>query len=155
MKERTRKNRKVSSWSDAEIRGMIDRFIQEEGRIPNTKDLKAPKLPPQRIFLPIYGVTAAVWLLANYGPSAPSYDERKVKYAEEFKAEYERLKPRTSDEYNTKKNPALPRWEALRKYYPDNFTCWTGMLEYFGLPRYIDREKEQPKTVFKVELVWH
>ena len=100
MKERTRKNRKVSSWSDAEIRGMIDRFIQEEGRIPNTKDLKVPKLPPQRIFLPIYGVTAAVWLLANYGPSAPSYDERKVKYAEAFKAEYERLKPRTSFEYN-------------------------------------------------------
>ena len=37
-------------------------------------------MPPQRIFMPIYGVTAGEWLSANYGSSTLSYDERKKKY---------------------------------------------------------------------------
>ena len=103
MEQRTRTNRKVSSWTDEEIRGLINNFIEREGRIPNTKDLKAPEMPPKRIFMPIYGVTAGEWLSANYSPSVLSYDERKKKYAEDFIAEYKKLRPRTSDEYNERK----------------------------------------------------
>lgn len=93
--------------------------------------------------------------MTNYGPSALSYEERRVKYAEDFKTEYMKLMPRTSDEYNERKNPALPRWEAVRNHYPDEFTCWTKMLEYFGLPRYNDLPKEPKSATFHVELVWH
>ena len=154
MEQRTRTNRKVSSWTDEEIRGLIDKFIEREGRIPNTRDLRASGMPPQRIFMPIYGVTAGEWLSANYGPSVLSYDERKKKYAEDFIAEYEKLRPRTSDEYNERKRSDLPRWQVLMKYY--NLTCWTKVLEQFDLPRYINEPKPQPKSVeFQVEIVWH
>ena len=154
MVQRTRTNRKVSSWTDEEIRGLINNFIEREGRIPNTKDLKAPEMPPKRIFMPIYGVTAGEWLSANYGPSVLSYDERKKKYAEDFIEEYKKLRPRTSDEYNERKRSDLPRWQVLMKYY--NLTCWTKVLEQFGLPRYINEPKPQPKSVeFQVEIVWH
>ena len=111
-------------------------------------------MPPQRIFMPIYGVTAGEWLSANYGSSALSYDERKKKYAEDFIAEYKKLRPRTSDEYNERKRSDLPRWQVLMKYY--NLTCWTKVLEQFDLPRYINEPKPQPKSVeFQVEIVWH
>ena len=154
MEQRTRTNRKVSSWTDEEIRGLIDKFIEREGRIPNTRDLRASGMPPQRIFMPIYGVTAGEWLSANYGSSTLSYDERKKKYAEDFIAEYEKLRPRTSDEYNERKRSDLPRWQVLMKYY--NLTCWTKVLEQFDLPRYINEPKPQPKSVeFQVEIIWH
>ena len=154
MEQRTRTNRKASSWTDEEIRGLIDKFIEREGRIPNTRDLRASGMPPQRIFMPIYGVTAGEWLSANYGSSTLSYDERKKKYAEDFIAEYEKLRPRTSDEYNERKRSDLPRWQVLMKYY--NLTCWTKVLEQFDLPRYINEPKPQPKSVeFQVELIWH
>ena len=111
-------------------------------------------MPPKRIFMPIYGVTAGEWLSANYGPSVLSYDERKKKYAEDFIAEYKKLRPRTSDEYNERKRSDLPRWQVLMKYY--NLTCWTKVLEQFDLPRYINEPKPQPKSVeFQVEIVWH
>ena len=153
MAQRTRTNRKVSSWTDEEIRGLINIFIEREGRIPNTRDLRASGMPPQRIFMPIYGVTAGEWLAANYGPSVLSYDERKIKYAEDFIAEYMRLRPGTSDEYNDRKRSDLPRWQVLMKYY--NLTSWTKVLEQFNLPRYINEPKEPERVEFQVEIIWH
>ena len=86
-----RKNRPSSYWTDEVIRATLDQFIEETGRIPNTKDLGRNGLPAQRIFPIRYGISAGEWLKAVYGPSVPSWEDRKQIYTKRFIEEYNRI----------------------------------------------------------------
>ena len=79
-----RKNRPSSYWTDEVIREVLGQFIQEKGRRPNTQDLGRNVLPAQRIFPIRYGISAGDWLKAAYGPSVPSWEDRKEKYTQMF-----------------------------------------------------------------------
>lgn len=147
-----RKNTPSSYWTDEVIRQAIDNFILEQGRIPNTKDLGRSGLPAQRIFPIRYGMSAGEWLKAVYGPSAPSWEDRKKIYTKIFIDEYRRLQASSGEDYDERRGPGVIRWRALLRYYP--VKNWCDLLDILELPKYYRQKEEEPKITFKTEIIF-
>ena len=147
-----RKNRPSSYWTDEVIREVLGQFIQETGRIPNTKDLGRNGLPAQRIFPIRYGISAGDWLKAAYGPSVPSWEDRKEKYTQMFIEEYNRLQATSGEDYDERRGEGVIRWRALLRYYP--VKNWCDLLSILEQPKYYRQKEEEPKTTFTTEIIF-
>ena len=147
-----RKNRPSSYWTYEVIREVLGQFIQETGRIPNTKDLGRNGLPAQRIFPIRYGISAGDWLKAAYGPSVPSWDERKQIYTERFIDEYNRIQATSGEDYDARRDESVIRWRALLRYYP--VTNWCDLLRILEQPKYYRQKEEEPQITFTTEIIF-
>ena len=147
-----RKNRPSSYWTDEVIRATLSQFIEETGRIPNTKDLGRNGLPAQRIFPIRYGISAGEWLKAVYGPSVPSWDERKQIYTERFIDEYNRIQATSGEDYDARRDESVIRWRALLRYYP--VTNWCDLLRILEQPKYYREKEEEPQITFTTEIIF-
>ena len=145
-------DKQVRFSTDEVIREVLGQFIQEKGRIPNTKDLGRNGLPAQRIFPIRYGISAGDWLKAAYGPSVPSWEDRKEKYTQMFIEEYNRLQATSGEDYDERRGEGVIRWRALLRYYP--VKNWCDLLSILEQPKYYRQKEEEPKITFTTEIIF-
>ena len=138
----------LTNWTDKAIRDRVDQFCQDEGRVPTTTDFKKKGMPPHPVFKHRYKVNLSQWLQENYPTPKITYEERKEKHTKEFVAEYLRLMPSSSDDFDHRRQKGVISWRGLAPYY--NVTSWHKLLTVLELPLPRPKVKERVKQKFKV-----
>lgn len=134
-------------WSDASIRDTVEQYILDNGKPPTASSFKAAGMPPHPVIKNKYGMTLGAWLEANYPTPKPSWDELRDQYTAEFIAEYERIKPRSAEEYNAKRIGAKG-WLTIKRY--NEVETWRQLLKKLGLQPYFDLRSERQPVKFQV-----
>ncbi|MBO5420404.1 MAG: hypothetical protein J6A67_00485 [Clostridia bacterium] len=135
-------------WTDKSIRDTVEQFIIDNGRVPTATDFKKKGMPPHPVFKQKYSKTLAEWLMENYPVSKVSSEELKLKHTENFKKDYERIKPKTKEEFNKNSSKGTLSWQSVAKYY--DCTSWNKLIDTLDLPKYVD-QKQHP--TIKVNII--
>lgn len=150
--QETHENMAWKIWNDKTIREAIDRFIKENGRPPNTRDLaECEYLPPVPSVKQAFKMPVAKWLRENYpnnGIDRWQYRGRDVsneQLLEWFKSEYKRIQPKTNQEFIKKRGEGTPSWRYVAKRH--NINSWRELIEFAQLETY---QKEKEEKIFQV-----
>lgn len=135
-------------WSDKSIHDRVQQFIEEEGRNPTASDFRKKGMPPHPVFKQKYGINLSEWLEKFYPTYRPSNEELEKIYTEEFIKEYERIKPRSADDYEAKRSRNVKCWQTVRARC--GLTSWRSLLSYLGLPSYSNVPREYKPMEFDV-----
>ena len=144
-------NEKDLSWKQLGTIAAVEQYIEKTGgRSPRIRDLSSDKnLPSPTVFKTIFGKTVHQWCLENYpeytyeSPNQFQYGEKRYSNIDEVKSafisEYYRLKPKTQDEFDARKDKTIPYWATMA----DNLgvSSWLKLLDLLKLPRYGGREE--------------
>ncbi len=135
-------------WSDKSIRDRVEQFIEDEGRTPTVSDFRKKGMPPHPVFKQKYNMNLAEWLQQNYPTTRPTAEEITNNYIQEFISEYQRIKPRSADEYETKRNKGVKSWQTVRSRCEQ--TSWRGLIKHLSLPFYFDMQKDHVPMKFNI-----
>ena len=125
----------LTNWTDKTIRDRIEQFYEDEGRYPTTTDFKHR-----------YKMTLSRWLKENYPTPKITYEQRKEKHTKAFVEEYLRLLPKSSDDFDRRRQKGIISWRGLAPYY--NVTGWHSLLQTLNLPH----PQPEQKDCLKVHL---
>ena len=138
----------IIHWSDKSIRDRVEQFAEENGRNPTVSDFRKKGMPPHPVFKQKYGINLSEWLEKFYPTYRPSNEELEKIYTEEFIKEYERIKPRSADDYEAKRSRNVKCWQTVRARC--GLTSWRSLLSYLGLPSYSNVPREYKPIEFDV-----
>lgn len=136
-------------WSDSSIRDTVEQYILDHGTPPTPSCFKAAGMPPHTVIQNKYGITLSAWLAANYPTPKPSRDELRERYTAEFVQEYERIKPKSADEYNAKRVGAKG-WLTIARY--NDVKTWCQLRKKLGLKPYFETRNDHVPVQFKVRV---
>ena len=138
----------ITHWTDKSIRDRVEQFAEENGRNPTVSDFRKKGMPPHPVIKQKYKITLAEWLEENYPTYRPTTQELKHQYIEEFIKEYDRIKPRSADDYEAKRSRNVKCWQTVRARC--GLTSWRSLLSYLGLPSYSNVPREYKPIEFDV-----
>ncbi len=137
-------------WSDKSIRDRVEQFIEDEGRTPTVSDFRKKGMPPHPVFKQKYNINLAEWLNQNYPTNRPTAEEITNNYIQEFISEYNRIKPRSADEYDSKRTKGVKSWQTVRSRCEQ--TSWRGLIKHLDLPFYFDMQKDHVPMKFNIKV---
>ncbi len=137
-------------WSDKSIRDTVDQFVIDNGRNPTATDFKRKGMPPHPVIKQKYKITLGEWLEQNYPVHKPTYDELKEKYTNEFLLDYDRIKPKSQEEFNDNRTKGTRGWQTLAFYY--NVKSWRNLIKTMGLPLYYEMKRDRIPPRIKVNI---
>ena len=65
-------------------------------------------------------------------------EELKLKHTENFKKDYERIKPKSKEEFNKNRSKGTLGWQSIAKCY--DCTSWHKLINTLDLPIFLDRK---------------
>jgi len=138
-------------WSNKSIRDTVEQFILDNnGKIPTASDFKRKGMPPHPVIKQKYKITLGEWLEQNYPTYKPSYEELKEKYTNEFLKDYDRIKPKSQEEFNQNRTKGTRGWQTVAVYY--DVKSWRNLVKALGLPLYFPMYRDRVKPQFKVAI---
>ena len=140
-------------WSDKSIRDTVDQFFADNGRVPTVSDFRRKGMPPHTVIKQKYKITLSEWLSENYPTHRPTYEELKEKYTKEFVEEYERIKPKTQDQFNKERTCGTKGWQTVASYY--SVKSWKQLLNVLSLPPYSEDKHSRKHGKIKVCIYSH
>lgn len=140
----------IIHWTDKSIRDRVEQFIEENGRNPTASDFRKKGMPPHPVIRQKYKINLAEWLKENYPTIRPTAEEITKQYVEEFKTEYYRIKPKSSDEYDVKRTKGVKSWQTVRSRCKQK--SWRGLLKYLKLEMYYPLNKDRAPMEFDVSV---
>ena len=138
----------ITHWTDKSIRDRVEQFAEENGRNPTASDFRKKGMPPHPVIKQKYKITLSEWLNENYPTHRPTYEELKEKYTKEFVEEYERIKPKTQDQFNKERTCGTKGWQTVASYY--SVKSWKQLLNVLSLPPYSEEKGTKLNTTIKV-----
>ena len=78
----------------------------------------------------------------------PSFEELRELYTKKFIEEFERIKPRSSNEFNRLRDKNVKGWQTIA-YYND-VKCWRGLLKKLNLSPIFELKKDHIPPKFEV-----
>lgn len=132
-------------WSDASIRDTVEQFQLDHGRTPTVSDFRRKGMPPHTVIKQKYKITLQQWLDENYPTRKPTWEELRERYNAAFADEYERLHPKSQEDFNRRRQKGVKGWSTVAKY--NDVKTWRQLLAALKLPVY-DRQghREGPKV---------
>ena len=140
-------------WSDKSIRDTVDQFIVDNGRVPTASDFRRKGMPPHPVIKQKYKITLGEWLEQNYPVHKASRDELKEKYTKEFLEDYERIKPKTQEEFNRVRSKGTKSWQTVAAYH--GVKSWRALLGVLRLPKYSAGPRRGDSPNIKVNIFTH
>ena len=137
-------------WSDKTIHDRVQQFAEENNRNPTVSDFRKKGMPPHPVFKQKYGINLSEWLEKYYPTYRPTPEELEKQYSEEFIKEYNRIKPRSADEYEAKRSKGSKSWQTIRARC--NQTSWRGLIRYLDLPFYFHMTKDHAPMKFNINI---
>lgn len=137
-------------WSDKSIRDTVEQFIVDNGRRPSATDFKRKGMPPHPVIKQKYKITLGEWLDQNYPIHKPTYEELKEKYTKEFLEDYNRIKPKSQEEFNQNRTKGTRGWQTLAFYY--NVKSWRNLIKALDLPLYFELRRDRVPPKIKVNI---
>ena len=124
-------------WSEESIRAAIDRFVAEHGRPPKVKELDTiPYLPPHTVIKNMFKMTAGCWLDENFPDYKASTRSKcssmnSKELLDMFAAEFNRIQPHNSLDYNRHRAESTPTWSYIAKR--SGVRTWTELKALSGV----------------------
>ena len=140
----------INHWTDKSIHDRVQQFVEEEGRNPTVTDFKRKGMPPASVVKHHYKINLADWLKQYYPTIRPSHETIRQQYVEEFISEYNRIKPRSADEYDAKRTLGAKSWQTVRGRCKQK--SWRGLLRHLDLRVYFDMEKDHIPMKFNISI---
>lgn len=138
-------------WSDKSIRDTVEQFILDNnGKIPSASDFKRKGMPPHPVIKQKYKITLSEWLEQNYPTYKPTHEELKGKYTKEFLKDYNRIKPKSQEEFNRNRTKGTRGWQTVAAYY--DVKSWRNLIKALDLPLYFPMYRDHMKPQFKVAI---
>ena len=137
--------------SDKSIHDTVKQFIIDNGRMPTATDFKKKGMPPHPVIKQKYKITLGEWLEKFYPTQKPTYEELKEKYTKEFLLDYDRIKPKSQEEFNQNRTEGTRGWQTLAAYY--NVKSWRNLLKAMKLPLYFELKRDRVRPVIKVNII--
>ena len=107
-------------------------------------------MPPHPVIKQKYKITLGEWLEQNYPKKNDSFDGLKEKYTKEFIEEYDRIKPRSQEQYNSERNTGTKYWQTIASYY--KVKSWRELMEVLNLPTYSEGKRKKEPVDIKVNV---
>jgi len=121
----------LNMWSEAAIYDSIAQFYCDHGRYPRVNDWKSRRLPTHPSIKLRTGLTLVEYM-DKYFPDArvTTSTMKQVdvdSMVAQFKSEFDRIKPASSDDYNVQRASGVPDWRTLAKAL--ELTKWSELLD--------------------------
>ncbi len=140
----------LNHWSESSIFDTVEQFIEDNGRPPTATDFKKKGMPPHPVIKLRFNKTLGEWLEEHYPTPKPTAEELKQIYTEAFLKDYDRIKPRSQEEFNQNKSPDTRGWQTVATYH--NVKSWRNLVKALGLPLYFDMKRDHKPFEFKVNI---
>lgn len=140
----------IIHWSDKSIHDRVQQFIEDEGRNPTASDFRKKGMPPHPVIKQKYKITLAEWLEQNYPTTKPSFEELREMHTKKFIEDYNRIKPKSQDEFNKNRTKGTPSWITVAKYY--DIKSWRTLIKRLGLPFHFELARDRTPVTFKVNI---
>ncbi len=140
----------LNHWSESSIFDTVEQFIEDNGRPPTATDFKKKGMPPHPVIKLRFNKTLGEWLEEHYPTPKPTAEELKQIYTEAFLRDYDRIKPRSQEEFNQNKSPDTRGWQTVATYH--NVKSWRNLVKALGLPLYFDMKRDHKPFDFKVNI---
>jgi len=147
----------ITNWTQKTIFDTFEQFLIDNGRNATTTDMKKSGLPPHTVIKHRFGMDSKTFL-DKYFP--PKCNSRMLgqKYREEwlklFKNDYERIKPRSAEEYNKLRQFDLPTWGTVARLF--GIGKWSEFQKFCELPIYDKKQRQaQPKNQQSFHITMH
>lgn len=137
-------------WSDKSIRDAVEQFIVDNQRVPTVSDFRKKGMPPHPVIKQKYKINLAEWLQQNYPRQKPSFEELKEKYTLEFLRDYDRIKPKSQEEFNRNRTQGTRGWQTIAYYH--GIKSWRNLLKKLNLPRYFEMHRDRIPATVKVNI---
>lgn len=124
-------------WSDASIRDAVEQFQLDHGRTPTVSDFRRKGMPPHTVIKQKYKITLKQWLEENYPAHKPTREELRESYNAAFVKEYERLHPKSQEDFNHRRQKGCKGWNTVANY--NGVKTWRQLLTALKLPIYDQR----------------
>lgn len=138
-------------WTDKSIIDTVEQFIADNGRVPTATDFRSKGMPPHPVFKQKYKITLGEWLNQNYPITKPSFEELRSKHTEAFIENYNRIKPKSPDEFNKNRTKGTLCWQSVAKYH--ECKSWRKFIKELNLPLYFDMKRDHVPVEFKVNII--
>lgn len=121
-------------WNDKSIHDSVQQFIIDNGRTPTVSDFDHAGLPPHTVIKRRYGINLAEWLEANYPTKRKSFDEKVSPYIRAFIDDYNRIQPKTQQEFELNRSKGVVCYQTIMKYC--HVSSWAELISTLHLPDY-------------------
>ena len=140
-------------WTEENINDGIEQFYIEHGHLPREENYAKGALPYIDIFRYKFGISKSEWLMKYfkeiYCEEKRTERIRKSSSLEDFKKEFERIKPFTEDDFDKRRDKERICCAGfIMKIH--NINGWHKLLEKCGLSAY--KKIVEPK-IWKVNLI--
>lgn len=124
-------------WTKELVFERLDKWKSEHGRNPNMTNLTEFDMPNPTSIQRLFDMKASAFLSIYYpsGNKKPATTIYSVKsrqeWIDEFVKQFTEIKPKSSREYNAKRDKSTPNWETIAKYL--NVSKWTELIKITGV----------------------
>ena len=136
-------------WSEAAIFDACDEFLLTHPYI-RLKDFDHAGLPSHTVIKRRFGMTAQefrdkFYPITDVTTKSPYFEHSVAEWNELFRTEFCRIHPRGQDDYNYRRDKALPTWNTVAKM--------NGVKRWSELLRLLDLKKCPVKPEYKVTVL--
>ena len=124
-------------WTKELVFEQLDKWKAEHGRNPNMTNLTEFGMPSPTSIQRLFDMKASAFLSIYYPsknkkPATTIYSVKsRQEWIDEFVEQFTKIKPKSSREYNTKRDTSTPNWETIAKYL--NVSKWSELIKITGV----------------------
>ena len=141
-------------WSTDSIFDAIEQWKIEKGNYPSASDLDQKGLPCSSVIKQKFKIDPVVFLKKHFPKEhsmehiSPYYDKTKEEWIKIFINEYNRIKPVSYRQYESRRSKNIPmaRW-IMKKY---KIKTWKTLLSFCGLKQYTKIKPTKQNDVFQI-----
>lgn len=141
-----------SHWTEAAIFDACDQWVQEHGELHLSAFVSAD-MPSHPTIKNRFGMTAkefrdTYYPISDVTTRSRYYKHSKAEWDDRFIAEFHRIRVRSQEDYNRRRNVELPTWVTMASMH--GLTRWSDLLNELGLHVY---GKECTRPAVKINLI--
>ncbi len=123
---------KAMKWTPETVHQALQEWRDEHGRNPTVTDLAEPGMPKAVTIKKIFDMKASAFLSIYYPKEGVKQKSSKYsikseeEWIDDFKAQFNKIKPKSAKEYNAKRDNGSPTWLTVARYL--QLSTWKELL---------------------------
>lgn len=126
-------------WTKEKVFEKLNQWKEEHGRNPTVADLSEPGMPKKATVKRLFNMNPSSFMNLYYPkekrkPTAKYAGYTDDDYVAAFKVQYQKIKPKSSKEYDLFREPNTPMWLTVARHC--GVTKWSDLLALTEVKRY-------------------
>lgn len=123
-----------AQWTKERVFQALDQWRDEHGRNPTVSNLVEYGMPKAVTIQRMFDMKASVFMSIHYPrenikkPTTKYSIRSEQEWIDDFRRQYEQIKPKSGCEYNNRREEGSPTWNTIVKYC--HVGTWTELLKF-------------------------